>query len=142
MHRVLSGARLRVDLPKREVRLNGKLVPLDPQPELSPPQSLPEALDVLHQLYHDYKHSRPTERSMQDRHPYFRALPLGQLSDDDMNFSESRDICKARLELSMLSYLLTGLLHWDEDLMGRGWFYAHPKDKDFIIRRKWIASPL
>lgn len=131
--RVQDGARFRVDFKRRTVTLDGRKVKCEACMSVTTNQN---AMALCESFYYNYKHSRPTERSMQRRRPYFRALPLGELSDNDMNFGMSRDVAQCMLELVVLEFILNGSFLNDAP---KGWFWTG-EDKDFIMRRSWAES--
>lgn len=131
--RVQGGARFRIDFKRRTVTLDGRKVKYEAELPVFTNHS---AMELCEMYYRDYKHSRPTERSMQRRRPYFRALPLGELSDNDMNFGMSRDVAQCSLELVVLALILNGSFLNEAHM---GWFWTG-EDKDFVMRRSWCES--
>ena len=94
-------------------------------------------LKNIEEYYQRYKHSIPSEKSDQQRRPYFYAIPCEELSDEDMLYGEPRLVAQARLEVYLLCAVLDGLLTWDEKTMGN-WFWQSKEDKDLVILRSWI----
>lgn len=133
VERVQDGARFRVDFKRRTVTLDGRKVKFEACMSV---MTNKDAMWLCKGFYYIYKHSRPTERSMQRRRPYFRALPLSELSDNDMNFGMNRDVAQCALELVVLALIINGSFLNEAP---KGWFWAG-EDKDFIMRRSWAES--
>ena len=94
--------------------------------------------EIIENLYHKYKYSRPSERSEKYRQrEYFRALKPDEMTDEQLVAGEDRNYARAALEAFILCASLAGYLTWDEEQMGSHWFYQG-KDKDLIILKKWI----
>ena len=94
--------------------------------------------EIIENLYHKYKYSRPTEKSEKYRQrEYFRALKPDEMTDEQLVTGEDRNYTRAALEAFILCASLAGYLTWDEEQMGNHWFYQG-KDKDLIILKKWI----
>ena len=94
--------------------------------------------EIIENLYHKYKYSRPSERSEKYRQrEYFRALKPDEMTDEQLVIGEDRNYARAALEAFILCASLAGYLTWDEEQMGSHWFYQG-KDKDLIILKKWI----
>lgn len=142
VERVRKGARFRVSFQTRTLVVGGKKV-IDNgkfEGELGIDQmSCEKALDCIEDLYAQYKHSVPSERSERKRRKYFKALPEAELSDEDMAYGVFRDIAQIALELTVLCFILNGSLIWNESKMGH-WFWQSPNDKDLIILREWVEN--
>ncbi len=133
---VEGGAKFTINLEKRTLRLNGKLVKIDNPEEIVESNVDGYFLLDLREIYEIYKHSIPSERSDSRRRNYFRALPEKELSDHDMMYGQSRELARFNLE----SYVLCGLLSknlWWLDNWGT-WFYQDPEDKDLVLLREWV----
>ena len=136
---VIDGSKFTVNYQKRTCRVNGKIIVNDMQYDGclgSYPSTEEEIISKIEQLYQEYKHSVPSERSESHRRYYFKALPEKELSDEDMMYGERREVARCKLELYVLIQLLRGNLYWD----GRWgtWFWCSKNDKDLIILRDWI----
>ena len=94
-------------------------------------------LDVIENLYSQYKFSIPSERSENKRRGYFKALSANELTDEELICGERREVARARLEGFILCMILNGKLTWDESTMGK-WFWQSRSDDDLVILRKWI----
>lgn len=94
-------------------------------------------LDIIEELYHNYKYSTPTEKSEKyKQRNYFKALSPDEMTDEELVNGEDRNVARAKLEGFILCASLAGYLTWDEKKMGK-WFYQG-KDKDLVILREWI----
>ena len=98
---------------------------------------LEEPLKRIHFLYSVYKHSQPSARSDGKRRLYFKALPLQELSQDDLLYAPNREEAQAELELYFLACITFNALQWDEATMGK-WFYQSKEDPDLVILREWV----
>lgn len=94
-------------------------------------------LDIIENLYSQYKFSIPSERSENKRRGYFKALSANELTDEELICGERREVARARLEGFILCMILNGKLTWDEFTMGK-WFWQSRSDDDLVILRKWI----
>ena len=94
-------------------------------------------LDIIEELYHNYKYSTPSEQSEKYKQKnYFKALSPDEMTAEELVNGENRELAMAKLEGFILCASLAGYLTWDERRMGK-WFYQG-KDKDLIILREWI----
>jgi hypothetical protein len=100
---------------------------------------LEDILRMILQRYRSYKISLPSERSDSKRRKYFKALPVEEITDEQLMVAERREVAQAALEGFVLCMIVNGQLVWDEELMGK-WFYQHPSDTDLIILRSWIEG--
>ena len=136
---VENGAKFTVNYQKRTCRVNGKIIVNDMQYDGclgTYPSTDEEIMSNIEQLYQEYKHSVPSERSESHRRYYFKALPEKELSDEDMMYGERREVARCKLELYVLMQLLRGNLWWDNSW--GTWFWCSENDKDLIILRDWI----
>ena len=95
-------------------------------------------LEAIEYFYHDYKHSLPSERNDGKRKRYFKALSMGELSDENLMVAERREIAQAKLEGFILCMILTGQFKWTED-MGK-WFWQSKQDNDLVILKRWVEN--
>ena len=100
--------------------------------------STKDVLNEIEKLYHDYKHSLPSERSDSKRRKYFKALSMEELPDDKLMTASRRETARAKLEGFILCNILNGKFKWTED-MG-SWFYQSKNDPDLVILRNWIEN--
>ena len=139
INEVKNGAKFTVNFQKRTCRINGKVVVDNLQYDGCLgiyPSTEEEMISNIEQLYQEYKHSVPSERSESHRHYYFRALPEKELSDEDMMYGERREVARCRLELYVLFCIILSRLTWNPSW--GSWFWCSEKDKDLIILRDWI----
>ena len=99
--------------------------------------NIDEVLGIIRELYITYRYSLPSERSDSKRKKYFKALPIEELTDEQLILAQKRETAQAALEAFILCNILAGHLRWDSDKMGK-WFYQDNKQKDLIILKKWI----
>ena len=143
VEKVSQGSKFYVNFKERSVRLDGKIVVQNGNfgeniyEGDADDFTLERTLSTIEQLYQEYKHSVPSERSESHRRTYFNALPEKELSDNDMMYGERRETARALLEVYVLEAVCRGWLYWDEPTMGK-WFWQSKKDKDLIILRQWI----
>lgn len=100
---------------------------------------LKSLLDVIDNLYCNYKYSLPSERSDSKRRKYFKALSVNEMNDMQLIAGERREVARARLEGFILCVILNGKLQWDETKLGK-WFYQSKTDPDLVILRSWIEN--
>lgn len=142
LERVSNGERFNIDFERRNLRLGKQYIIKDGQYDTNEYISLDTDTDletVLHEiegLYQKYKYSTPSERSENKRRKYFKALPIEELTDEQLVIGESREVAQAMLESYILCRIISGTLYWDEERMGR-WFYQG-EDPDLIILKSWI----
>lgn len=96
-------------------------------------------LGTIECLYERYKYSLPSERSEKKRRNYFKALPVDQLTDEQLFTAERREIARAKLEGFILCMILENKFVWNENVMGK-WFYQSKSDSDLVILKKWIEN--
>lgn len=97
-----------------------------------------ENILIIEKLYQEYQTSFPSKRSENKCKKYFKALPIEELTIDDIVGVQSREVAQCKLEGYILCSILNGDFKWDEDVMGHGWFWQSENNKDLIILRKWI----
>lgn len=97
-------------------------------------------LDAIEELYKEYKYSLPSERSDNKRRKYFKALPMEELTDEQLMVAERREITQAALEAFVLCMIVNGQLIWDEDVMQGKWFYESKTDPDLVLLKSWVEG--
>lgn len=107
-------------------------------PSLYDVYSLHVALHMIRELYRNYKYSLPSERSDNKRRNYFKALPVEELTDEQLMFAERREITQAALEGMVLCLIVSGQLVWDENIMNGKWFWQSKSDPDLVLLRSWV----
>lgn len=96
-------------------------------------------LDRVRELYITYKFSLPSERSDKKRRKYFKALPIDELTNEQLIYGEKREVTQYMLEAFILCAILNGDFVWDEKTHGK-WFYQDPLESDLVILKSWIAN--
>lgn len=104
------------------------------------PYSLQVVLHMIRELYKNYKHSLPSERSDSKRKKYFKALSVDELTDEQLMCGGKRETTQATLEGFILCSVIAGHLVWDEDVMQGKWFYQSANDPDLVILRSWVEN--
>ena len=103
-------------------------------------QNLYGVLRKLEQLYKRYKYSLPSERSDNKRRHYFKALPMEEITDEQLIVAERREVSQAALEGFVLCMIVSGQLVWDEDIMQGKWFWQSKTDPDLVLLRSWVEG--
>ena len=96
-----------------------------------------DVLSYIEEFYPVYKYSLPSERADSKRRKYFKALPINEITDEQLFVAQNREVAQARLEGFILCSILEGHFMWDEEELGK-WFYQSKNDPDLVILRKWI----
>ena len=104
------------------------------------PYSLHVVLHVIGDLYKNYKHSLPSERSDSKRKKYFKALSVDELTDEQLMYAWKRETAQAALEGFILCSVIAGHLVWNEEMMQGKWFYQSKSDPDLVILRSWVEN--
>lgn len=142
IEKVRAGSKFYVNFANRSVRVDGKFVVEngdfgEDTYEKEGDFSLEGTLATIEDLYYEYLHSVPSERSESHRRTYFIALKEKDLDDDDIMYGELREVSRARLETYVLEATSRGWLYWDEEKMG-SYFWQSKKYKSLIILRDWV----
>ena len=142
--RVNQGETFHIDFEKRTMKVGKDFLVKNgeygPERKLLGSMSINDVLQTIVDLYHEYKYSLPSERSESKRRKYFKALPIEELTDEQLVRAERREVAQSVLEGFILCAILTGQLRWDEEVMGKGWFYQRKSDPDLILLRSWIEK--
>lgn len=133
---VENGAKFTINFQKRTCIVNGKVVMKEGDFEKMEYTHFGLLFKHIEELYENYKHSVPSERSESHRHTYFKALPEKDLSDEDMMYGEPREVARCKLETYVLLAILKHAIWWKDEW--GSWFWQSPSDKDLIILRDWI----
>ena len=99
--------------------------------------NLRELLDKVRGLYISYKFSLPSERSDKKRKKYFKALPIEELTDEQLIYGARREVAQYMLEAFILCAILNGDFIWDDEIHGK-WFYQDKLEQDLVILKNWI----
>ena len=141
LEQVESGERFHIDFEKRTMKV-GKDKMID-NGEYDTSQVLydspQELLDKIRGLYITYKYSLPSERSDKKHKKYFKALPIEELTDEQLIYGARREVAQYMLEAFILCAIINGSFVWDEEIHGK-WFYQDKLDSDLVILRSWIES--
>lgn len=143
--RVSEGESFYVNFKNRALKIGKKFVIADGMYDDSrelityPHQNAESLLDVIDNLYCNYKYSLPSERSDSKRRTYFKALSVNEMNDVQLITGERREVAQARLEGFILCMILNRKLQWDEAKLGK-WFYQSKTDPDLVILRSWIEN--
>ena len=100
------------------------------------PQAL---LDKIRELYVTYKYSLPSERSDKKRKKYFKALPIEELTDEQLICGARREVAQYMLEAFILCAIINGDFVWNEEIHGK-WFYQDKNEPDLVIIKNWIEK--
>lgn len=98
-----------------------------------------ELLNKVRELYVTYKFSLPSERSDKKRKKYFKALPIDELTDEQLIYGVRRETAQYMLEAFILCVILNGDFIWDDKIHGK-WFYQDKLEKDLVILKSWITK--
>lgn len=149
VERVDNGETFRIDLEKRTMKVGNDYLIKNGEYDTTRDvfdmfhkdiYSLYVVLHIIRQLYKNYKHSLPSERSDSKRKKYFKALSIEELTDEQLMVAHKRETAQAALEGFILCAVITNQLTWDEEIMGGKWFYQSEKDPDLVILRSWIEN--
>lgn len=132
-----KGCKVAVNLEKRQVKVNGKVVEFEPTIQEGDKVSLELILDHIEHLYILHKHSIPNTDDT--KREYFKALPYDQLSEDSKIYGDDRRDTRFELEMYVLNAIMTGMLWWNENIMGK-WFWKSPVYDDLVILRSWVEN--
>ena len=139
---VSNGQHFHVDFENRNLKLgkhylikegvvaNGKSI------GIAPNQSTDEVLEIVQQLYIDYKYSYPSAQNQQRRRRYFKCLSADEMTQSQLIQGDDRNLAQAKLETYVLLSVLNGSLKWT-DTMG-SWFWRG--QDGLIILREWIEK--
>ena len=140
---VHGGLSFHIDFEKRNMKVNSLYFIKNGEwdkDKLLLPKELQDCdvLKTIEELYFEYKHSLPNERSDSKRKKYFKALPIEEIHDALLFTAEYREVACARLEGFILCSILNGTLIWDESW--GSWYWQSKEDADLILLRKWIEN--
>ena len=96
-------------------------------------------LDKVRELYITYKLSLPSERSDKKRKKYFKALPIDELTDEQLIYGIRREVAQYMLEAFILCAIINGDFVWDDEIHGK-WFYKDETEQDLVILKNWITK--
>lgn len=91
----------------------------------------------LNNAYWTYAHSVPTKReSNKERHSYFKALSINELSEEDLMVATDREWSRLLLEMTVLLLKVDGYV----EPKNLGWYWKSSKYPDFVILKDWICE--
>ena len=96
-------------------------------------------LDKVRELYVAYRFSLPSERSDKKRKKYFKALPIDELTDEQLIYGTRREVAQYMLEAFILCAILNGDFVWNDEIHGK-WFYQDKLEQDLVILKNWITK--
>ena len=145
LEQVESGARFHIDFEQRTMKIGQDKV-ID-NGEYDTAQVLYDEkfdksrtlLGKVRELYITYKFSLPSERSDKKRRKYFKALPIDELTDEQLIYGTRREIAQYMLEAFILCAIINGDFVWDDETHGK-WFYQDKIEQDLVILKKWITK--
>ena len=149
LKRVSEGESFRIDFEKRNMKVGNDYLIKDGEYEESHEllgewfgnvRSLTDLFLELEYLYRVYKYSLPSERSDNKRRKYFKALPMEEITDEQLMIAERREFSQAVLEGFVLCMIVSGQLVWDEEVMQGKWFWQSKSDPDLIVLRSWVEG--
>lgn len=150
IERVDNGESFHIDFEKRNMKVGNDFLikegefdesrHLVDDSELYADYSLGVVLRMIRQLYKNYKYSLPSERSESKRRRYFKALPMEEITDEQLMVAERREVAQAALEGFVLCMIISGHLIWDEEIMQGKWFYQSKTDPDLVLLRSWVEG--
>ena len=149
IERVSEGESFNIDFEKRNMKVGRDYLIKDGEYEetrellgesFGNVHDLIDLLFELECLYKVYKYSLPSERSDNKRRHYFKALPMEEITDEQLMFAERREVSQAILEGFVLCMIVSGKLIWDEKIMNGKWFYQSELDSDLVLLRSWVEG--
>ena len=143
--RVSDGEAFHIDFEKRNMKVGKEYLikegEFDESKELiSGTYDLRTILNMIEELYQQYKYSLPSERSDNKRRKYFKALPMEEITDEQLMVAERRETSQAALEGFVLCMIVSGQLVWDDKIMNGTWFYQSEFDPDLVLLRSWVEG--
>lgn len=150
VERVSNGEPFHIDFEKRNMKVGKEYLikdglfngtrPLLICSDFDELQRLDGILSIIEGLYAKYKYSLPSERSDNKRKKYFKALPMEEITDEQLMVAERRETSQAALEGFVLCMIVNGQLVWDEKIMNGKWFWQSQTDPDLVLLRSWIEG--
>lgn len=149
IQRVSDGESFHVDFEKRNMKVGSDYLIKDGKFDESQEllgewfgnvHNLTDVLSELECLYKVYKYSLPSERSDNKRRKYFKALPMEEITDEQLMVAERREYSQAVLDGFVLCMIVSGQLVWDESVMQGKWFYQSKLDPDLVILKQWVKG--
>lgn len=145
LERVENGERFHIDFEQRTMKIGQDKIIDNGEYDTSQilydekfdsPRTL---LDKVRELYITYKLSLPSERSDKKRRKYFKALPIDEISDEQLIYGARREVAQYMLEAFILCAIINGDFVWDDEIHGK-WFYQDKIEQDLVILKKWTIN--
>lgn len=130
LEKIESGHHWSINFETRTFKFGKKVVDL---PEFAIAQK-EEVLENLQKLFDNYFYSTPSERSSYDRHFYFKAMDVDDMTTQQMINGSNREVARFELELFMLSVICN--YKW-EDLFDDKHFFWKGKN-GLIVLKEWF----
>ena len=150
VERVSNGEHFHIDFEKRNMKVGKDYLIKEGKYDGTRPlllcsdfyelQRLDSILSIIEGLYAKYKYSLPSERSDNKRKKYFKALPMEEITDEQLMVAERRETSQASLEGFVLCMIVNGQLIWDENIMNGKWFWQSQTDPDLVLLRNWVEG--
>ena len=145
LERVSNGESFHINFEKRNMKVGNDYLIKDGEfgesKELvSSPYDMRTILNMIGELYKIYKYSLPSERSDNKRRKYFKALPMEEITNEQLMVAERREISQAALEGFVLCMIVSEQLVWDEEIMNGKWFWQSEMDSDLVLLRSWVEG--
>ena len=149
LERVCGGESFHIDFEKRNMKVGKSYLIKEGEYEETQEllgesfgnvHCLEDLLFELECLYRVYKYSLPSERSDNKRRKYFKALPMEEITDEQLIAAERREFSQAVLEGFVLCMIVGGQLVWDENVMRGKWFWQSNNDPDLVVLRSWVEG--
>ena len=145
LERVENGERFHIDFEQRTMKIGQDKVIDNGEYDMSQVlynesfDDLQALLDKIRELYVIYKFSLPSERSDKKRRKYFKALPIDELTDEQLIYGTRREVAQYVLEAFILCAIINGDFVWNDEIHGK-WFYQDKIEQDLVILKKWITK--
>lgn len=145
LERVCGGESFHIDFEKRNMKVGHDYLIKEGEFDESKglirgSYDMQTILDKIGELYKEYKYSLPSERSDNKRRKYFKALPMEEITDEQLMTAERREFSRAVLEGFVLCMIVGGQLVWDEEIMNGKWFWQSNDDPDLVVLRSWVEG--
>lgn len=135
--KVMHGTSFTINFKERSLKVGKRYVIKDGETNQELGIRAPDDVEQkLANLFHNFEHSIPSERSEQRRHGYFRPLKEDDISDEDFLYGMPRELARFELEYAFLCYLIMGILTWNPEW--GTWFRQNPHNKRMIILKEWF----
>ena len=145
LERVENGERFHIDFEQRTMKIGQDKVIDNGEYDTSQvlydekidsPRTL---LNKVRELYIAYRFSLPSERNDKKRRKYFKALPIDEITDEQLIYGARREVAQYMLEAFILCAVLNGDFVWDDEIHGK-WFYKDKTEQDLVILKNWITK--